>query len=86
MFTDEYVRVYRCDRTLALLTLRRSRESFTLRGRIKCLLPAGTRVDRRCRSITAPVKENHPPLSWLLSAVICGKEDYKRLLPRRDAG
>jgi hypothetical protein len=61
----EYACVQHCDTTSMLSTLQRCAQSSHPTG--------GVGVDRRCRSITAPVKKEYPYLSRLLSALICDK-------------
>ncbi len=56
-------------------------------SRVEFTPPEVLQVERRCRLITAPVKNNHPLLSEPLSALICDKKLYPlmlRLLRRAD--
>jgi hypothetical protein len=43
-------------------------------SRMRFAPPEVLGVDRRCRHITAPVKNNYPLLSQFLSAVICDEK------------
>jgi hypothetical protein len=73
MFTDEYA----LDNiAIAQHSVRILRQCCPHRSAPRgCLTsPEVLGVDRRCRFITAPVKNNHPRLSQLLSALICDKK------------